>query len=62
MEWSKEEHREIVGSVFNLSGSEARAHRVLVGNLQSLPIPEWKWDHIDIDFVVGLPRARADRI
>jgi len=25
--------------------------------LQSLDIPEWKWDSIAIDFVVGLPQT-----
>ena len=30
-------------------------HQVPSGLLQPIRIPEWKWDRISIDFVVGLP-------
>lgn len=28
------------------------------GQLQPLEIPEWKWDHIAMDFATKLPRTR----
>jgi hypothetical protein len=32
-------------------------HQRPAGLLHPLKIPEWKWEEIDIDFIVGLPRT-----
>ena len=33
-------------------------HQVPSGLLQLIRIPEWKWDRITMDFVIGLPLTR----
>lgn len=33
-------------------------HQKPVGLLQPMKVSEWKWDEIDMDFIVGLPRSR----
>ena len=44
----------ICDQVYGVSKSEG-LHQVPLGLLRPIRIPEWKWDRITMDFVVGLP-------
>ena len=33
-------------------------HQKTGGTLQPLPMLEWKWDHVTMDFVTSLPRTQ----
>ena len=59
--WGKHLKRDVAAYVsrcFTCQQVKAE-HQRPAGTLQPLPIPEWKWDKISMDFVVGLPRTRG---
>ena len=59
--WWRRMKREIAEFVSRcLTCQQIKAeHQKPAGLLQPLPIPEWKWERITMDFVVGLPRTQS---
>ena len=58
--WWKGMKREIAEFVSRcLTCQQVKAeHQRPAGLLQSLPIPQWKWENIAMNFVTGLPRTQ----
>ena len=52
----KKEIAEFVAKCVTCQQIKAK-HQAPSGKLQSLSIPEWKWEKITMDFVIGLPRT-----
>jgi len=58
--WWTRMKREIAKYVFecNICRRVKASHLKPAGTLQPLSIPEWKWEDISMDFIVGLPRTQ----
>ena len=54
----KEDIAEYVG-VCDVCQRVKAEHQKPAGLLQPLPIPEWKWDKLGMDFVMGFPGTRS---
>ena len=52
----KKDVAEFISKCLNCQKVKAE-HQRPAGELQKIDIPEWKWDQITMDFVVGLPRT-----
>ena len=57
--WWSRMKRDIVDFIAKCSNCQQvkYEHQRPGGTLQRMPIPEWKWERIAMDFVVGLPKT-----
>jgi hypothetical protein len=55
MKWEIAEYVAVCDSCQRIKAEHQRPARLL----QPLQIPQWKWDEIEMDFIVGLPRTRT---
>jgi hypothetical protein len=57
--WWTRMKREIAKYIFECDTCQRikASHLKVVGTLQPLPIPSWKWEDICMDFIVGLPNT-----
>ena len=53
----KNELEEYIAKCFECQQVKTK-HQHLAGLLQPLPIPSWKWEIINLDFITGLPRNK----
>ena len=48
------------GACCNVCNLVKAKHQKPAGYLQPLRVPEWKWDDISMDFIVGLPKSSRE--
>ena len=58
MVWNEKRCRRVCSSMRHLSKSQGRDQRP-TGLFQTLKVPEWKWEEISMDFIVGLPHTQS---
>ena len=57
MGWNKERYSRIVSKCLTCQQVKAK-HQKSSRKLQPLPIPEWKWERITMDFMTGLTYSK----
>jgi hypothetical protein len=56
--WNEESYSRICGLCDNCQRVKAERQRP-AGLLQPLKIPQWKWEEIGMDFIIGLPTTQS---